>query len=374
MHIARRTAPLFLLVAMATGLVLTGCSNDPDDGAIMVKAADTKCEVSTTSAKAGRVTFQVRNNGSKVTEFYIYATKDRIMGEVENIGPGVERKLIVDLSAGAYQTACKPGMKGDGIRGKFTVTGKADSAKSVDKKTEKAVARYETYVAEQARVLVDKTTEFVAAVNANDAEHAKSLYPVARTYYERIEPVAESFGDLDRAIDERKGDVSDGEQFTGFHRLEMALWQDNDISGMNTVANDLLDNVKKIAAKANEISLTPMRLANGSKSLLDEVATKKVSGEEDEFSHTDLWDFRANVDGSQAAINALRDVLAEREPALLKNIDKTFSRVDTALATYRSGEGYVSYTSLSQQQVKDLASTVDAVSEPVSKVPDVIAK
>ena len=53
---------------------------------------------------------------AKVTEFYVYAAGDRVMGEVENIAPGLTRDLIVELPAGTYETACKPGMIGKGIR------------------------------------------------------------------------------------------------------------------------------------------------------------------------------------------------------------------------------------------------------------------
>ena len=73
-----------------------------------------------------QVEFTVTNAGSKVNEFYIYAEGDRIVGEVENISPGPTRTFHVDLSdPGTYQTACKPGMVGDGIRADFTVTGSA---------------------------------------------------------------------------------------------------------------------------------------------------------------------------------------------------------------------------------------------------------
>ena len=68
--------------------------------------------------------FTVTNSGSKVNEFYVYAEGDRIMGEVENIAPGLTRELLVELpEPGTYETACKPGMVGDGIRAPFTVTG-----------------------------------------------------------------------------------------------------------------------------------------------------------------------------------------------------------------------------------------------------------
>lgn len=118
----------FLLVAVLLGLA--ACSKDPapapgQAGPISVKATDTVCEVARTENGAGTVTFTVKNEGSKVTEFYVYAAGDRVMGEVENIAPGLTRELKVELAAGTYETACKPGMIGKGIRGAFKEIGRA---------------------------------------------------------------------------------------------------------------------------------------------------------------------------------------------------------------------------------------------------------
>ncbi len=69
-------------------------------GPITVKATDNSCDISATTAPAGTLNFSVANTGTKVTEFYVYGTGDRIMGEVENIGPGLTRELIVEVADG----------------------------------------------------------------------------------------------------------------------------------------------------------------------------------------------------------------------------------------------------------------------------------
>jgi iron uptake system component EfeO len=213
----------------------------------------------------------------------------------------------------------------------------------------------------------------VNAVKAGDAEKAKALFPVARTYWERIEPVAEIFGDLDPAIDGREDGVEPGQQFTGYHKLEKDLWQTKDISKSGPTADKLLVDVKKVVDLAAKTTLTPVQLANGSKELLDEVATGKVTGEEDRYSHTDLWDFQANVEGSKAAIAALRPVLVERDAGLVKTIDAKFAAVDALLAKHAKGSGFKLYTELSKEEIKKLATAIDAVAEPVSKVAAVVA-
>src|SRR6266545_3253761 len=172
---SRAVAMLCVLV-----LVVTGCGGKKGGGGpqtteLEVTASDTACTVAKTTLPAGRHTFAVTNKGTKVTEFYVYGAGDRVVGEVENVSPGLRRTLVVDLTAGEYQAA--------------------------------AVQSYRQYVQGQADSLVTQTAAFVAAIKAGDIDKAKSLYPFVRTPYERIEPVAESFGDLDPKIDAREDDV-----------------------------------------------------------------------------------------------------------------------------------------------------------------------
>jgi iron uptake system component EfeO len=359
---------------------LAGCAKEtpaaaPGEtgGPVTVNATDSECSLSRGEVQSGTNTFSVTNGGSKVTEFYVYATGDRVMGEVENIGPGLKRDLIVELPAGKYQAVCKPGMIGDGIRGDLTVAGAAGAQVDEDTALKQATESYQRYITSQSIALEQKTTEFVTAVKAGDVARAKALFPVSRTYWERIEPVAESFGDLDPKIDARVNDVEPGTEWTGYHRIEQALWVSNSTKGMDKYADQLLVDVKTVVAKAKVVKLNPLQLANGAKELLDEVATGKVTGEEDRYSHTDLWDFQANVEGSQAAIQALRPALQQRDPALVATLDAKFKAVFAALATFRTGDGFKPYLPTAAER-KQLGTVVDAVAEPVSQVAGVIAK
>jgi iron uptake system component EfeO len=376
------TAPLRATLAAAASLsVLTACGGGStpaasgDGGPIAVEAADDSCKVARTSSNTGNVTFEITNKGTKVTEFYLYAEGDRILGEVENVGPGLTRRLIVEVTdAGKLQTACKPGMVGDGIRGDFTVTGEGRKSVDTDTKLADATKEYQRYVNSQADSLLVKTTEFVDAVKAGKVEDAKALFPVARLYWERIEPVAESFGDLDPKIDGREDVIAEGQEFTGFHRLEKDLWTSGLAADSSSIADRLLTDVKEIVDKAKTVELTPLQLANGAKELLDEVATGKITGEEDRYSHTDLWDFRANVDGSQAAVAALRPVIQEKDAPLLTVLDEKFKALDDLLEKQREGDGFKLYTELTEPEVKELAAAVDALGEPISKVAEAVAR
>jgi iron uptake system component EfeO len=371
---------LFALASSATLLALAACSSGQDSasggaGPITVAASDTSCEVSAATANAGNLTFEVTNKGTKVTEFYLYAEGDRIMGEVENIAPGLTRKLTVEIAqAGTYQTACKPGMVGDGIRGAFTVTGGATKQADANAELAAATTSYASYVASQTDALQTETQKFADAVKSGNVADAKARYATTRVYYERIEPVAEKFGDLDPALDVREADLEEGQQFTGFHRLEKDLWVSGPQPDSAQIADKLVADVNELVTQTKTIQLSALDLANGAKELLDEVATGKITGEEEAFSHTDLWDFQANVDGSKGAIQALRPVLQARDPQLVSTLDGQFANVQKLLDATRAGDGFKYYTELSQDQIKEFASAVDALSEPLSKVAEVVAQ
>ncbi len=358
----------------ATGGSTAGSATSSGGGPITVTATDTECTVTASTAAAGTITFQVKNTGTKVNEFYVYAAGDRIVGEVENITPGLSRELTIEVTdPGTFQTVCKPGMVGDGIRTAFTVTGSA-VAGSADQKVATAVADYKTYVSEQADLLLSGTSAFVDAVKAKNVDQAKSLYSAARAPWERIEPIAESFGDLDPKIDGRADVADEGMAFTGYHRLERDLWQDGLQSDSSAVADQLLADVKTIAERAKAVDPTALDIANGAKGLLDEVATTKITGEEERYSHTDLADMKGNLQGSQAALEVLRPVLTERQPDLVTALDTAFGTINRELDQHRSGVDYLPLTQVSADAVKTMTVALDAVSEQVAKVTAVVAK
>ncbi|WP_406264259.1 EfeM/EfeO family lipoprotein [Actinacidiphila glaucinigra] len=368
----------------AAGIVVavtavTGCAEKADgkaSDAITVTATDSACEVSKTTFPAGHVRLAVENKGSKVTEVYVYTPSDQIVTERENIGPGTKATITAEIKAGTYQIACKPGMKGDGIRQKITVTGKG-AAKS-DARLDAAVAAYRTYVQEQADQTVPVVQQFADAVKAGDVEKAKSLFAPSRVGWERTEPVAESFGDIDPLTDTREDGLEDGQKWTGWHRLEKSLWQDKKAGAEEgALADQLVLDLKDWQTRVGKADITATSMANGAKELLDEVATGKITGEEDRYSHTDLSDFDANVEGALKAYELLKPVAAENDAALTAELDKQFPALTALLDKYRksgSPTEFVSYDTVGKDQRKELSDAVNALAEPLSKLAAAVAK
>ncbi|MCW2793409.1 MAG: Efem/EfeO family lipoprotein precursor [Nocardioides sp.] len=375
--------PLLVAALLATP-ALAACTQNAttkdagDDRSITVTSTDDRCEVSSTEAPSGTLAFQVTNDGSQVTEFYLYAEDgERIMGEVENVGPGLSRELTVSVAPGSYVTACKPGMKGKGIRGDLTVTdsGAEVASESDDVQVEHATDEYQAWVQDESDQLLAQTRKFVAAYKSGDDRTAKALYPVARTHWERIETVAESFGDLDPKMDAREADLEPGQKWTGWHRIEKDLWPARaekyaalSAKQRATYADDLLANTETLDGRIGKLEFTVDQIANGSRGLLEEVATGKVTGEEEYWSRTDLWDFQANVDGAKKAFEVLEPVLASKDPDLEETLDQRFEALQELLDEQRVGDGFRFYDELAPEEIKALADAVNALSEPLSKL------
>ncbi|MFJ2579395.1 iron uptake system protein EfeO [Kitasatospora aureofaciens] len=370
----RSTAAALLTLAVATA-TLAGCAEKKDDkegggDAVKINATDSACEVSKTSFPAGHVVLDISNKGSKTTEVYVYGDGDKIITERENIGPGTKATINAEIKAGAYEIACKPGMVGDGVRQKITVTGEGGSSASADPRLAAAVDAYRAYAQEQADATVPAVEAFAAAIKAGDLEKAKSLYAPSRTGWERTEPVAESFGDVDPKTDTREDKVEAGQQWTGWHKLEKSLWPDARIGDdEKKLADQLVNDLKDWQKKIPQAEITATSMANGAKELLDEVATNKITGEEDRYSHTDLADFHANVEGAQKAYDLLKPVAAEKNPELAKTLDSEFAAIQALLAKYRQADGtFTSYDKVAEAERKTFSDAVNSLGEPLSKL------
>ena len=338
---------------------------------VTVTLARSGCPSAPASVAAGATTFQVTNSGAAAVSELELLQGDRMLGEKENLAPGLSGSFSVSLDPGEYTLYC-PGAATEKTPLSVTAAASAASTRSGSPALARAVADYHTYVKVQAGQLVVATRGFAAAVTAGDVARAKALFGPTRAHYERIEPVAESFGDLDPAIDARENEVDYPAQWSGFHRIEKALWADNSTAGMAPLAQKLVADVAKLRGLVATAEYQPAQLANGASELLDEVGKSKVTGEEDRYSHTDLSDFAANVDGAQKAYQLLAPELRTRDAALAATIQARFSDVTTALTANRLGTGYVDYSRVGQAQRRALAQKVDALAEPLSHVAAVV--
>ncbi|MFV0532472.1 MAG: iron uptake system protein EfeO [Cumulibacter sp.] len=393
-----RTTRSLLPLTVAASLLLSGCGSDSDsssekksDGSssgtieITVSEAD-GCVAEPDTAPAGALTFHVTNvDAAGVTEVEVVSDQ-RIRGEKENLAPGFDATFSAKLDGGQYEIYC-PGATTEKVP--FTVTGEApQTSDDLSVLLQQATVDYAEYIDTQVGALQESLPALVDAIADGDLEAAKIAYANSRVFYEKIEPVAESFGDLDPAIDLREGDVAAGEDWTGFHPIEKALWIDGSTDGLEELTTKLTADVDDLKGRTEELSKNtkadsadgdrylPDEIANGAVALLDEVQQSKITGEEEAYSHLDIVDFQANVEGSLQAFATLKPALDQIDETLVPTISDKFDLLVAEVEQLKDPDslgGYVAYDKVTDAQKKTLTDSLLAVIEPLSTISSKVA-
>ena len=340
------------------------------NGEVNIAVTDSQCEPMQLSVPSGKVTFNIQNKSGRKLEWEILKGV-MVVDERENIAPTLSDKMTVTLLPGEYDMTC--GLLTN-PRGKLTVTDsgfKATSNAADLAKLEKPLADYKVYVQNEAKQLVEKTESFVAAVKAGDIDKAKAEFAPTRYHYERIEPIAELFNELDPAIDARADDYKAQEkdpEFGGFHRIEYALWVEKDVSKIQPVADKLLSDVKALQKEIDLLAFPPSKVVGGAAALIEEVAGSKITGEEDRYSRTDLSDFQANVDGAQKIVELFHNAIDEKNPEILKKVDASLKEVNDILAKYKNDQGFEPYDKLSEEDRAKLKAPINLLAEELAQL------
>jgi iron uptake system component EfeO len=391
----RLTAPV---VVAAVALSVTACgsstdaakstagssSNSPGNGVNAVNvtlandAGQDACSLDNAKVPAGPVTFTVTNSSAPgITEMELLKDQ-RIVGEKENLAPGLDPvSFTVTLDGGAYKIYC-PGAGSEYLD--LTVTGQAPEAPTGTVQTilGQGTKDYSAYVVDQVNQLNTTVKALDAAVQSGNVEAAKTAYAKARPFYERAESSVEGFvipgfavddnaGNLDYLIDMRESTPVDAKVgWKGFHAIERDLWQGNAITpATKALSTELVGNVEKLVDVVGPLQYKPEDLANGAADLIEEVQNTKITGEEEAFSHIDLVDFAGNVEGAQQAYASLRPGLQKIDANLVTQLDQQFQTVLTTLDGYRDAAALGGYQVYTPQVRAADAAKLTAVIQPL---------
>ncbi len=337
------------------------------------------CTADATTLAAGGVTFKVTNKDATAVSEIELLSGERIIGEKENLPAGFSGEFAVTVTAGAYTLYC-PGAATE--RSPIKVTGLSTSTNgdsTVAAALAAATKNYATYVNTQVAALLVAAKKLDATLHGSSLTAAQAAYMESRPFYEKIEPVAESFvngkDNLDADIDVRIGDTTFA-QWRGFHRIEYGLFKMRSLAGLAGFGDKLVADVGRLVQKTSGLRYQPTELANGAQELLDEVASSKITGEEEAYSGIDLLDFANNDEGAEQAFAQLQPALAKIDATLATTIQTRFTALDKLVDSYRTGanpSGFKLYNELTQADKVALAAAVKAVAEPLSQVGSKVA-
>jgi iron uptake system component EfeO len=343
---------------------------------VTITAAD-GCTADRFSFPAGGVTFKISNRDATAVSEVELLSGERIVGEKENVPPGFTGEFAVEVTAGTYTLYC-PGATPE--RRPVTVTGAAAAkGEGMDALLKTATQGYAAYVRTQAAALVTATRTLAASLHGSDLAAAQKAYIGARPFYEKIEPVAESFvvgkDSLDADLDAREGDVP-AARWRGFHRIEKGLFQQKRVAGLSPYGDKLVADAQRLQRLTSTLAYQPTELANGAQELLDEVAASKITGEEERYSRIDLLDVADNVEGAGQAFAQLQPALTRIDPVLARTIAAAFDALLKVVDGFRTAagpSGFKLYPQVTATEKRTLAAAVKAVQEPLSKVASKVA-
>jgi iron uptake system component EfeO len=238
-----------------------------------------------------------------------------------------------------------------------------------------AVKSYQAYAVDQTNQIVALTKVFTDAVRAGNLAAAQEAYAPSRVPWERIEPIAGLVEQIDAKVDARVDDFEgvDDPAFTGWHRLEYLLWERNTTKDAKKFADQLDADIATLSQRIRTIEFPPAVVAIGPSELIQEVSQGKITGEEDRYSHTDLWDFDANVDGSKKLVELLTPSLQAKDAALLGEIQAGFTQIDQSLSKYAlPGGAFKPYTELTGPDKETMKAQLAGLAERLSRIPGVL--
>jgi len=281
-----------------------------------------------------------------------------------------KNKLFLALMAG---TIVISGCSAKSEKKEENKSAQVDTSKGTKEQLKQATELYKKFVENQVDTLLKDTEKFAETIKAGNLEEAKKQYPLIRMAYERSEPIAESFGELDVNIDFRLADYLEEnkteEGWRGFHRIEKIMWEKNTTKGTEEYADQLVKDVKELKAKVATVEVTPDLMVTGAVDLLNEVATQKITGEEEIFSHTDLYDFKANIEGAEEIFKIFKPLIEKKDSKLAKDLVEKFATINGLLDKYKTDDkNYKLYTDLTKENTKELSEAVTKLGEPLSQM------
>src|SRR5215211_5685939 len=305
------------------------------------------------------------------------------MGEVGRV-----RRVAVAVGLGAVLLLAGCGNDdGAGVRGDGAASGSGSgtgsgsglanqdlSGTADDQQVLEAVADYKAWVVGEVDGLVADVAKFTDAIRAGDLAEARKQFAPSRVRWERIEPIAGLVEEIDGKVDARVDDFEGpaDPQFTGWHRLEYHLWKLGSTKDAKPFADQLDADIATLDKQLKTLEFPPAAVALGAAELIEEVSEGKITGEEDRYSHTDLWDFDANVDGSRKLFELLTPALQARDAALTGEIAAGFAAVDKRLAEYANPEGgFDSYRALQADDRTRMQAELAGLSEKLARIPGV---
>ena len=227
------------------------------------------------------------------------------------------------------------------------------------------VEQFRVFAIDQMEPFVADMELLVNYVKEGKLEEAQKLYPLVHMYYERLQPMKESFAELDAMI---VGVIEEGkeDEATGFRKLEYGLFNEKTTSSYEAVVEELLTNVQKLSIEIESVHLNGQQLVNDAVSMLDEVATTKLTDEETSYAFAHIYDVKANTEAVEELVKIF---MSRADTQKAANVTEKLVVLNDTIAYYEVGkEDYVNYSYFTSKQKEELIVAVSDVRDALKEM------
>ncbi|MDR6236770.1 iron uptake system protein EfeO [Pseudomonas oryzihabitans] len=326
-----------------------------------------RCEPNALEVPAGPARFRIVNRSDRAVEWEILDGV-LVVEERENIAPGLSQVINATLAPGDYAITCGLLSNPRGTLKVLPTAASEAASKAMPTLTQfiGPLSEYRVYLNQQSRLLLQGITALQQALAAGDLQQARDAYAAARLPYQRLAATAQRFAELDNRLNARADYYEKREQdpaFGGFHRIEQGLFVADSTAGLEPVAARLQQDATALRDALLGQSLPPEQLSGNAARLLHNLASTRISGEEERYSQLVLPGFAANLEGTRKVIDLLRPLLSKGHQDLQQQLDSQAQAFADAL-----GDQQRPYANLSASDRDRIAKAAQALADSLDQV------
>jgi iron uptake system EfeUOB component EfeO/EfeM len=239
------------------------------------------------------------------------------------------------------------------------------------------IADYRRYVRRRLRTLGGQVAVLRAAIARGDLAAARAAWIRADATYESIGAAYGAFGDLDAAVNGRPDGLPGGvrsKDFTGLHRVELALWERRSTRDAARPAAALARAVSRMRTKVAALEIEPLEYSLRAHEILEDGIHLQLSGQASPWSGSALTALRAEVDGTGVVLDTLAPLIARRDSSdALPQARRALRRLSSALRRLERPDGALPRWDELAQRDRELVDGLAAgAAEQLAYVPELI--
>ncbi len=206
------------------------------------------------------------------------------------------------------------------------------------------IAAYRRHVVRELDGMLDEVGALSRATRSGDLSGARAAWLRALARYESIGAAYGAFGPLDAAINGRPGGLPGGTgspDFTGLHRIELALFRRGSTADAAPFASRLAADVRRLQqAVGGALDIAPLDYALRAHEILEDSLHLQLSGVATPWSGAALTALKANLASTRVVLETLSPLIAPRDTAgTLRASELALDRLDDGLRAVARAHG-----------------------------------